>query len=420
MCGTPDYSQPKADLGTITANSDDTNIGLAIATGNNELIANGNPKHTWVEILLTDGNNCCGSNTATFGDPYTRAQANISKAHGITIYTIGLGSAADTSLLSWIAADTAGSYYFASTASQIRWIYLEISMKFKSTFLCGNVQTAEAYGGALALNLSATQYPSQSLRFESGGVAVVQSTGAAMYEGLPMQYTPTPGGSGSLQISLISIVGKGFTATGGTTRVINAQVLGRELVTQSLTAVNLSQEAANVGSIVANVTSWSSQGAATTGAENAVNAPLNQAQTSLNFAYGNVTRYNYVGAQKSVNQAQSQLWTAINVSKTYLNSVVTSSNNMQNWLINSTIGSITLESCRLTQWNDYYYGLTVTITTTVPQAWGAWVNSTFPGLRIPFGLSFSANTVTTTNVVISIRFLNQIITDQRVISLSVS
>ena len=409
MCGTPDYSQPIADLGTIT-DIDNTNIGRAIMTANNELIANGNRNHAWVEILLTDGQNECGGSSYTCGDSYTIQQAQIAAVNNITIYTIGLSSQADANLLRTVAADTGGTYYSAPTASSIRWIYFEISMQYKSTVACGNIFSSEAYGGTLALNLSTSQYPSQSLRFESGGVAVVQSDGAAMYEGLPMQYTPTGGGGGALQIALVSVLGTPFTATGGTTRVINADVLARNVISQSLTRVNLTQEAANVGNIISNVTYWTNQGAATQGAANAVNAPLGQAQTSVQFAQNNATTGNYIGAQNSVHQAQTQLSTAIGVAQAQ-----DQAGNMQDWFAKSIIGQITLESCRLGQWINWYNGLTVTITTPVPLAWANWANTTFPQLKIPFSVIVNGHTV-----ILNIHSLDQITTDRRVIQVSVS
>ncbi len=407
MCGNPNYNQPIQDLGTIS-DIDSTNIGLAIATANNELIANGHPGKAWVEILLTDGQNECGGSQPPCGDAYTLQMAGVAKTHNITIYTIGLSSSADASLLTQIASMTGGTYYAAPTAASIKWIYFEIALHYTSSVRCGNVFDTEAYGGALSLTLNNAQYPAQTLRMESGGIAIVQSDSAGMYEGLPMSYTPNGDGSGSLSLSLVTLTGSTFQATGTDTHFVQAQVLGHSVVDQSVLRVRLDQEAAAVGNISSTVTYWTNQGAATPSAGAAVVQPLNAAQTNLQTANANSSMGNVVGARFDVDRAQGQLAIALNTTESQRKA-----GTMQNWLAKQTEDSILFEECRIGQWANWYDGLTITITTSVPFAWTSWLNETLTSWKLPFSLGASTNTV-----VVSLHALDRIVTDQRVVSLS--
>ena len=407
MCGNPDYVQPKVDLGTIT-DIDSTNIGRAIWMGNNELIANGHRGKAWIEILLTDGQNECGGSVSPCGDAYTIQQAQIAKANNITIFTIGLSSSADAALLTQVASITGGTYYAAPTAASIRWIYFEISMHYQSSVQCGNVYSAEAYGGALALNLNNAYYPAQTIRYESGGVALAQSSGSAMRAGFPMQYTPNGDGSGTLQLSLVTLTGSSFQAIGSDTHVIQANVLARQVVDQSLTKVSLPGEAQNVANISGNLAFWATQGAATPAGVAAVNAPLNQSQTQLLLGNTNMSKGNIVGAKFNVDQAQGYLAIALNAT-----AAQRTAGTIQDWLAQSTEDSILLEECRVGQWANWYTGLAIVITTSIPSAWAGWFNTTMTAWKIPFSLGISGSTV-----VVSIHALNRIITDRRVVSLS--
>ncbi len=407
MCGVPDYSVPQADLGTIT-DSDSTNIGLAIQTGNNELIANGQRGKAWVEILLTDGQNECGGSASPCGDSYTIQQARIAKANNITIFTIGLSSSADASLLGQIASITGGTYYPTPDASSIRWIYYEISMRYQSSVQCGDLFVSEAYGGALSLDLQATQYPGQTLRFESGGIALAQADGTTMYEGLPMEYTPRGDGAGELTIPLITILGAPFQFIGSDTRVVQANVLGRQLVDQSITQVGLGAEASAVGNISASVSYWASQGAALAGAAAAVNAPLRAGKSELTFANANATRGNIDGAKFSVDRALSDLSIAINVTESQR-----AANRMQAWLARQTEDSVRLEQCRIGQWANWYDGLTITLRSPAAAAWATWFNTTLGGMGVPFSYGTSGNVT-----VVTVHALDRIVTDRRILSLS--
>lgn len=93
-----------------------TNISAGVGTANSVLINNNDPDRGRVMILLTDGD---GS-----WNPYYLNQA---KQNLITIYTIGLGSAVNSGLLSTIAAETGGQYYQVASADQLPEAFRRIS-----------------------------------------------------------------------------------------------------------------------------------------------------------------------------------------------------------------------------------------------------------------------------------------------------
>nr|WP_277307736.1 VWA domain-containing protein [Arthrobacter sp. Soil736] len=93
-----------------------TNICAGVSTANSVLINNNDPDRGRVMILLTDGD---GS-----WNPYYLQQA---KQSNITIYTIGLGNAVNTGLLSTIASETGGQYYQVASADQLPEAFRRIS-----------------------------------------------------------------------------------------------------------------------------------------------------------------------------------------------------------------------------------------------------------------------------------------------------
>lgn len=93
-----------------------TNISAGVGTANSVLINNNDPDRGRVMILLTDGD---GS-----WNPYYLNQA---KQNLITIYTIGLGNAVNTGLLSTIASETGGQYYQVASADQLPEAFRRIS-----------------------------------------------------------------------------------------------------------------------------------------------------------------------------------------------------------------------------------------------------------------------------------------------------
>ena len=101
-----------------------TAIGDGLADANNMLIG-GRTGARKIVILLTDG--VCN----TGGDQDCSQAITTANANGITIYTIGLGSAAyiDEPLLQRVASETGGTYYNAPSSSELRAVYNSIAQE---------------------------------------------------------------------------------------------------------------------------------------------------------------------------------------------------------------------------------------------------------------------------------------------------
>ncbi|MBT2597925.1 VWA domain-containing protein [Arthrobacter sp. ISL-72] len=93
-----------------------TNISAGVSTANSVLINNNDPDRGRVMILLTDGD---GSWNSYYLDQAKQAY--------ITIYTIGLGNAVNTGLLSTIASETGGQYYQVDSAEELPEAFRRIS-----------------------------------------------------------------------------------------------------------------------------------------------------------------------------------------------------------------------------------------------------------------------------------------------------
>jgi hypothetical protein len=108
-----------------------TNIGDAIYNATGELRKNGRSDSAWVEVLLTDGipNR---PNNDNYGQQYALNASKNASAYGITIYTIGLGSDVNATLLQQIANNANGKYYFAPDSSTLGQIYQQIAGELAS------------------------------------------------------------------------------------------------------------------------------------------------------------------------------------------------------------------------------------------------------------------------------------------------
>jgi Mg-chelatase subunit ChlD len=106
-----------------------TNMELAIATSIAQLDTDTlTPSGQKFIILLTDGQWNTGSDPLTAPDATPDAVTK-----GYTIYTIGLGSGVDATLLQNIADATGGKYYFATDANALNDIYTNIYKDITTT-----------------------------------------------------------------------------------------------------------------------------------------------------------------------------------------------------------------------------------------------------------------------------------------------
>lgn len=95
-----------------------TSIGGGLQAASNELKTKGNLGEPWAVVLLTDG----VENTA----PMVADVLPTIVTDNTKVFTIGLGSDVDATLLTDIASQTGGLYYFSPSASELQSIYNSI------------------------------------------------------------------------------------------------------------------------------------------------------------------------------------------------------------------------------------------------------------------------------------------------------
>jgi len=127
------HSATKTAINSLIA-SGATNIGDAInlATGEN-ISVRANPQAIKIQILLTDGkaNKPYGPGNGEWPADvaYAKAKADEAAINGIKIFTIGLGSDVNASMLQYIASTTGGQYYFAPTGVDLQNIFNQIAYR---------------------------------------------------------------------------------------------------------------------------------------------------------------------------------------------------------------------------------------------------------------------------------------------------
>jgi Mg-chelatase subunit ChlD len=403
--GLPDYSEPQSDLDTIDQ-SGATNFGDAIRIANDEFRAYGDRKQEWVMILLTDGRQCCTGVAAR--DAMALSESLEAATLGITIYTIGLGSDLNEPLLRAIAANTGGTYYHASNAAAIRWIYFEISRRYTGAFLCGNYAVQESGFGSLTLNLQNREYPAQTIRMEGASVAIMQSDGAAMQEGLPVFFTPTGPGTGALSMTVVTFIGPSFSAAGFEPQVIQARTEVQDLSEHVPARVALDAEGRAIGNISAYLQYWAAQGAATASGAAAIQAPLTEAEDWAYDGDEEVLDGDLVSAKFAVDRASTQLAAAIASAEQQA-----AAGQVQNWLATSTRDQILASACRLEQWRSWYDGITLTMTTPIASSWALWFQEKFATEGADIGIAASGDTI-----VVSFHAIDSYILDRRVVRLA--
>lgn len=404
--GVPSYVEVATDVETIDQ-SGSTNYGAALQIANDELITFGDVNHAWAIILLTDGENTCCPDGPT-SDALALEQANRAKASGITIFTIGLGPDVNSALLTQIAQITGGTYYAAPDAESIRFIYFEIAMHFKGFITCGTLTAANPIGGSLSLSLGNRQYPSQTIRMESSGVAVAQVDGSLIHEGIPMSFEPSALGTGTLRLTLLTFVGPAFTATGSQYEFLTARFLGASTDDTLIVRPNLGNQSRQVENISAFVEFWGDQGFATPGAVAAIQAALDKSSDRLDWGEANMTAKQPTLAKFNTDSAISHLAAAALEVETQ-----SQNGNMEPALANATKNDILRVGCQLDQWENWYNGITFTIQSPNAAAWATWFNETFRPSGLPIAYGVAGN-----QVLLTIRAIDRFVVNERVIAVS--
>ncbi|MFQ6107004.1 MAG: VWA domain-containing protein [Thermoplasmata archaeon] len=202
------YGCAKDDIRTIDSWGR-TNFGWAIHVANDELIANGDENHVWIEILLTDGRNNRLQN-----DTQALEEAQRAKDNGITIFTIGLGDE-NFQILQQIADVTDGRFYAAPDPSYLDWIYQDISNQFTGELGCACIELSHSSSGRVKLEVNNRYYVSQSLVYEHGAVVLGQAEGSIITSGPYLSIVQSTGGELLVDLRTISLIGES-TAVSGT------------------------------------------------------------------------------------------------------------------------------------------------------------------------------------------------------------
>src|SRR5437870_4835102 len=338
----------------------------------------------------------------------TRANVGGPAHHLYNTYNNGLpdysGAQADLDTI-----DAAGSTYFAApTPESIRWIYFEISMHYRGTVSCGTVAAASSVSGSLSLSLASRQYPAQTLRLEAGGVTVAQPVGIVVQQGMPVSYAPRAYGAGSLQVTLLTFTGPAFEATGTDYQFVTARFLSQSLDNQVIIRTDLQQQASDSGNISDYVKYWGTQGAATPAGVKAVTDPILAAKARMNWAQVNLTSSKLTPAKFDVDSAQNQLSASIVAAEDQV-----TRGQMQRWLATSAEDLVCRVACQLSQWQDWYTGVKLTIQSPTAAAWAIWFDQIFRKTGALTSSGVSGNTA-----VLSVNAVDLFAIDERVVELS--
>lgn len=403
----PDFSEAKTDLDTIDSRGS-TNFGAALQVAVNELAGYGDPRHARIIILLTDGQNTFPSKAVA--DAQARQAARQARDRGVIVFTIGLSSDADAALLTEIADTTGGTFYFASDPTAIRWIYFEISRRFQGAFACGDLSTSEGGGGRLTLDLRNRQYPPQVLTYEAGGIVRRQSDGARVTDGPSLEWQGSRGrnGPGQLRLDLVTLMGPAFSVEGSGVELLTIRAEGVDRQVVRVTQENLTSVRASLLNESATLDAWTAQGASTPLGTARVQQPLGLAVGALRDAQRRQDAGNYTGAKFAVDSASAEISAAIAGAQQSA-----ADGDMQRWLADSVTDDLLVEGCRLTQWANWYEGVTLEVTGSDPEAWEAWLTRTASDAGAPYAIARHGDTVA-----LSVRAVDMLFLERRIVSVA--
>ncbi len=128
---TNNFTQINNSINSLTAEGY-TDLGDGILYSVNELNVRGRNSTLKFIVLLSDGNPNLPTKKHNPNYPieYALDAAQNASQQGYAIYTIGLGSDVNETLMRQIATITGGKYYFAPTSSELEEIFLNISREF--------------------------------------------------------------------------------------------------------------------------------------------------------------------------------------------------------------------------------------------------------------------------------------------------
>lgn len=120
------FTAVKASYASVTANGS-TNIAAAITKATTEMSTNGRSGTKHVMVLLSDGVPNVSGMTVAQASADAVAKAATAKSLGTVIYTIGLGTGVNPTLMKQIAS-TPTNYYFSPSGAELETIYKTIAV----------------------------------------------------------------------------------------------------------------------------------------------------------------------------------------------------------------------------------------------------------------------------------------------------
>ena len=265
----------------------------------------------------------------------------------------------------------------------------------------------------LSLELRNREFPSQILTYEAGGIVRRQSDGLGLVDGPAMEWvlTAPTTSAGALTLHTIALTGQDFKVSGSETQLLSLRPESRELQEINIVKTNLSSVNNLLTAENSNLEYWTTQGAATPGARDSVKAQINLAKTALSNAQTKQNNGNLTGAKTDLNTASGKLSAAIAAAQQ-----AATNGTMQHFLADATTDNILVIECHLTQWVNWYEGISIEVTSSDANAWGAWLNRTAAASG---GMQYIASRVGNT-AILQIRAVDRLVVERRVLSVSLA
>ena len=88
---------------------------------------------------------------------------------------------------------------------------------------------------------------------------------------------------------------------------------------------------------------------------------------------------------------------------------------MQQWLADETSDDMLLFACYLTQWKNWYTGISIEVSSADAPAWEAWLNRTAMDSKMQYVISRPGNTA-----ILTIRAVDKVQIGRRILSVALS
>ncbi|MFQ5910609.1 MAG: VWA domain-containing protein [Thermoplasmata archaeon] len=367
--GDETYECAKEDVRTIDSWGR-TNFGWAIHVANDELIANGDPNHVWIEILLTDGRNNRRRN-----DTQALEEAQRAKDNGITIFTIGLGNE-NFQILQQIAQITDGRYYAAPDSSYLDWIYQDISNQFTGELGCTCVELSQSSSGRVKLDMDNRYYVQQSLTYEHGAVALGQTDGSVITSSPYFSIVETTEGHLQIDMRTTTLMGEPGAVSGTWSEGITTSLLAISSERYTYTESTLDGLDAEVDSLQQDVQyRLSVGGVLTQAAGQSILLKLNEVEGHVATA---ILKWESGGTEDALDQIQDALESVDQTIEVVQERE--SGGEIQDWYAEFLILKLAKLKCNAGEWEAWIGGVSIVVSTDYVDAWSNWFLEVSAGL----------------------------------------